>query len=80
MRDKMALGLMYAIGRGVKKDHAASAHWLRKAAVQNNSDAQLWLAVKYLKGEGVPHDAKQTMHWVAKLSVVKINGTALVIF
>ena len=43
-----------------------AATWYRKAAVQNDLDAQYKLGLCYDKGEGVPQDSKEAVKWYQK--------------
>jgi TPR repeat protein len=60
------LGNMYANGRGVPQDHAATLSWYRKAADQGNAEAQFNLGVMYEKGDGVPQDYAAAVNWYSK--------------
>src|ERR1019366_5826939 len=57
------LGLCYANGVGVAKDKAEAVKWYRKAAEQNDTDAQYNLGVCYLQGEGVAKDYLEAYKW-----------------
>lgn len=61
-----ALGEMYFSGRGVPKDRAEAATWLRKAAKQGHVSAQYALAQMYMHGEGVPRDSLQAYAWLER--------------
>lgn len=60
------LGMLYATGRGVRKDVIEAAAWIRKAAEQGRADAQWRLSYMYQKGEGVPKDPAQARAWLEK--------------
>jgi TPR repeat protein len=60
---KYMLGMMYENGDGVPEDSARAAEWYRKAAEQDNAEAQSNLGVMYLLGEGVPKDAALAVQW-----------------
>jgi hypothetical protein len=57
------LGLMYAIGQGVRQNYAEAAKWLRKAADQGDATAQASLGNMYEGGVGVPKDYIQAHKW-----------------
>ena len=54
---------MYAEGRGVFEDQAATVRWYRKAALQGNAEAQYKLGVIYAKGRGVPQESVEALKW-----------------
>ncbi|KAL1003447.1 sel1 repeat family protein, partial [Haemophilus influenzae] len=53
---QFSLGVMYAVGRGVKQDDFEAVKWYRKAAEQGDADAQVSLGVMYAVGRGVKQD------------------------
>jgi TPR repeat protein len=57
---------MYAKGLGVPQDHAAGAHWLRKAADKGLAVAQLVLGDMYFRADGVPQDYRAAASWYRK--------------
>jgi hypothetical protein len=63
---------------GTKSDYAEAAAWYRKAAEQNNIEAQIHLAVCYRDGRGVTRDMGEAAGWYAKaaeLGNVSAQGT-----
>ena len=48
---EVELGLRYDKGEGVAKDHAEAAKWYRKAAEQNDVDAQYNLGICYERAD-----------------------------
>jgi hypothetical protein len=60
------LGLMYYMGRGVKRDYKQAFDWHRKAAVQGKADAQYVIGAMYYTGNAVPQDHKQAVYWFRK--------------
>ncbi len=56
-------GCAYRQGKGVRKDRAESAKWLKKAAEKGQIKAQRELATHYLF---YPRDSKQAVHWFRK--------------
>ncbi len=60
---QFSVGIMYALGLGVKQDYAAAVRWYRKAAEQGHSSAQNNLGIKYHKGQGVTQDYVQAHMW-----------------
>lgn len=63
VRAQYHLGLLYAIGEGVGRNHAIAAEWYRRAAGQGYAPAQNNLAYLYLNGWGVPIDPIQAYLW-----------------
>ena len=63
---QFCLGWMYANGYGVKKDEAEAVKWYRKAADQNDADAQRNLGVMYEKGRGVKKNEAEAVKWYRK--------------
>ena len=57
------LGLAYGDGRGVPKDYAEAAKWLRLAAEQGNALAAYGLGVLYTDGLGVQSDGAEAFKW-----------------
>jgi TPR repeat protein len=57
------LGLMYYMGRGVKRDYKAALEWHRKAAVQGKADAQYVVGAMYYTGNAVPQDQRAAVQW-----------------
>lgn len=53
-------------GRGVAQDFAEAVKWYRKAADQNNPDAQIRLATCYNAGLGVAQDFAEGTKWYRK--------------
>lgn len=60
------LGLMYALGQGVKQDFAEAMTWYRKAADQGDAEAQNALGDMYSFGHGVAEDEPEAMRWYRK--------------
>jgi len=58
------LGLMYALGRGVRQDYAEAVKWYRKAAEQGDGDAQFILGLAYFIGAGIPRDNSSAYYWM----------------
>jgi TPR repeat protein len=57
------LGLMYYMGRGVKRDYKAALEWHRKAAQQGKADAQYVVGAMYYTGNAVPQDHQMAVRW-----------------
>ncbi|NPA03561.1 MAG: sel1 repeat family protein [Epsilonproteobacteria bacterium] len=53
------LGLLYAKGQGVTKDHKKAIEYLTKACNSNSAKGCLNLGVMYANGMGVPKDTKK---------------------
>jgi TPR repeat protein len=62
------LGSLYLSGSlvGVARDEVEAANWFRKAADQNQTDAQSCLGFCYLNGQGVPKDPVEGVRWLRK--------------
>ncbi len=58
------IGLMYAQGRGVPKDHAEALTWLRQAAEGGDAIAQYNLALLYSRGDGIPKNDQESVRWL----------------
>lgn len=66
-RAQIRLSQIYRRGRkGVKRNLAASIHWLRQAALQGYPSAQDQLGNIYYLGLGVNKDPKRALHWYEK--------------
>lgn len=48
------------------KNYTQALSWFKKAAENNNTDAQFLVGAMYLKAEGVVKDYKQVMYWHTK--------------
>src|SRR3972149_3978176 len=57
------LGLMYALGQGVRQDYVEAVKWYRKAADLGHVPAQFNLGLMYGMGQGVPQDFVQSHMW-----------------
>jgi len=62
-RAQHKLGLIYAQGLGVPKDHAKATEWFRKAARAGHVLAAYNLGFRHLRGEGTPRNAKTAAAW-----------------
>jgi TPR repeat protein len=60
-RSQEVLGLLYARGEGVRRNDAAAAFWLRKAAAQNYD-----LGLRYRDGRGVDKNERAAAAWFRK--------------
>ena len=60
------LGRMYYYGKGIEKDFALAAYWLKKAANQGYPLAQEMLADMYYYGEGVEKNLDLVFYWLTK--------------
>ena len=58
-----AVGMMYALGKGVQQDFAEAGKWWTKAAEGGNLHAARNVAVLYSNGEGVPRDREISTKW-----------------
>jgi hypothetical protein len=57
------VGVLYADGRGVTRDHRKALLWYRNAAEQGNAAAQDALGDMYYLAIGVPQDYAQAANW-----------------
>jgi TPR repeat protein len=62
VRAQWELGLMYADGRGVKKDDTEAMKWFLKAA-DRSSSAKFLLGMMYENGEGVTQNYEEAYFW-----------------
>lgn len=70
------LGVALLFGRrGLAKDEAEGVKWLRRAAEQRQSMAELFLGHAYFEGLGVAQDAAQGLQWTRR-SAEQGNVTA----
>jgi uncharacterized protein len=60
---QVALGKMYADGRGVPEDFAIAQRWFRSAANKGNADAEYDLGLMYADGDGVGQDYAEAARW-----------------
>jgi TPR repeat protein len=61
-----SLGMLYAFGKGVKRNDATAVEWLRKAAILDFAPSQDKLAWGYLYGTGIQRDPTEAMRWFRK--------------
>lgn len=60
------LGVLYALGQGVKQDYAHAAQLFKAAANGGVAEAQYNVAVMYSEGMGVQRDPAQAVTWYEK--------------
>jgi TPR repeat protein len=60
------LGVLYALGQGVKQDYGHAAQLFQAAADGGVAEAQYNVAVMYSEGMGVPKDPAQSVKWYQK--------------
>ena len=60
---QFSIGIMYAIGKGVRQDYVEAVKWFRKAAEQGDASAQNSLGSMYLNGYGVLQDFVEAHKW-----------------
>ena len=60
------VGMLYFYGHFVPQDYVEAVRWLRKAAEQDLSGAQVWLGRMYLNGKGVLRDYVEAARWFMK--------------
>ena len=57
------LGVRYAAGRGVERDHGLAVSWLRRAAEQGDARGQVELGFAYGRGRGVDQNQDEAVRW-----------------
>ncbi|HBZ54117.1 MAG TPA: hypothetical protein DEO88_01820, partial [Syntrophobacteraceae bacterium] len=57
---------MYFRGEGVDQNYAEGVIWFRRAAAQNDPDAQFNLGMAFLEGQGVKLDYAEAINWLRK--------------
>jgi TPR repeat protein len=62
------MGRKYYNGEGVTKDYFEALKWLKKAADQGNTDAQLIIGGMYFRGEGVTQDHIAALKWLTPVA------------
>ena len=63
----LALGVMYANGEGVRKNHPKALEWISRAAKAGLGQAVVTIAMVYLRGDlGVSPDRRQAIRWLKK--------------
>jgi hypothetical protein len=63
VKGQVALGIMYYLGQGVRRNIAEAEKWFRLAANQGDSGAQAMLGSMYVNGAGVPKNYVEAMKW-----------------
>ncbi|GHB00355.1 hypothetical protein GCM10009069_23890 [Algimonas arctica] len=64
--DQGHIGAQLRMGRLALPDHEAAFYWLHKAALQNNTDAQVNVGEMYLSGLGVTQNDLEGAKWIEK--------------
>ena len=60
------LGMMYLVGQGAKRNPAEAYAWIRKAAEQDNMDAQGVIGQSYVNGiDGIKQDYVEAYFWLS---------------
>lgn len=57
------LGVLYAQGKGVRRDLTEAAFWYRRSAGLGNAEAAFALGQLYARGWGAPRDEIEAMRW-----------------
>jgi TPR repeat protein len=68
------LGVLYAQGKGVRRDLTEASKWYRLAADQGNAEAQFALGQMYSRGWGVPRDEADAIRWFQMANSVDTDG------
>lgn len=63
---QLALGMRYAEGDGVVKNHTEAAKWFALAAKQGSAEAQYQYGLALLQGRGVVQDYRAAFDWIEK--------------
>lgn len=63
---QFVLGMMYLLGKAVKKDETKAAEWFLMAAELGHADSQYMLGMLLAKGTGVAQDHSQAREWLGK--------------
>lgn len=63
---QVALGRMYASGKGAPRSDAEAARWFRKAADQGSAEGSQYLGILYADGRGVARDPAEAAKWYRK--------------
>ncbi len=71
-RSQTNLGVLYALGRGVKRDTKAAVDWYRRAAEQNYPKGQYNLGLAYRGGSGVEKDEAKAVALFRKAAKGKL--------
>lgn len=64
--DQGHIGAQFGLGRLALPNHDAAFYWFHKAALQNNSDAQVNIGEMYLQGLGVTQNDDEGAKWIEK--------------
>lgn len=62
-RAQNKVGVLYATGRGVKREPKTALQWFLKAAEQGNMDAHINVGRMYEQGHGVARDRPKAYLW-----------------
>jgi TPR repeat protein len=60
---QVALGKIYADGRGAPQNFSVAQRWFRMAATKGNPDAEYDLGLMYANGDGVGQDYAEAARW-----------------
>ncbi len=63
---QLKLGMAYRAGNAVAHNDELAYQWVRKAAEQENADAENLLGTMYRLGEGAPRDKEEAVRWYQK--------------
>jgi len=66
MQGSIPSGHLLLLGRGVAQDYVEAVKWFRKAAEQNEADAQFNLGICYFIGRGVAKDEAEAVSGIAR--------------
>ena len=60
------LGVIYWMGKKVRKDYAQARVWLEKAAAKGSAESQVLLGVMEYHGQGGPRNDAKAAEWMTK--------------
>ena len=64
--DQLSIGHEFYYGDRFPANHAVAVEWYRRAAEQNNAEAQYFLGLMTFRGEGVPQNDAEAAKWFTK--------------
>ena len=66
-KSQFVFGAAYSLGKfGLATNHVEAVKWFRKAAEQNDAEAQVNLGICYFNGQGVANDDVEAVKWYCK--------------
>lgn len=62
-RAQFDLGVMYATGKGVRKNERLAFNYFHKAARKNHSEAKFYVGLSFSQGRGVRQQSQLARYW-----------------